>query len=190
MSKDSNLHLEFDFLSLLRRRRSIRRFLPEPVPPEMVMALQEAVLLVPSSRNQKPWEFVFVDDRSLLVQLSHARPDGASAFVAGAALAVAVCGDPRLSDVWIEDCSIAAFALQLTAHSLALASCWVQIRRRQSGGGKTAEEYVREVLHIPQRLRILSLVAIGFPAETKPPRAVPDSLLRSKISLNRYGQRV
>ena len=47
-----------------------------------------------------------------------------------APLAVVICADETLNDAWIEDCSIASILLQLTAQSIGLGSCWIQIRNR------------------------------------------------------------
>ena len=177
-----------EVLELLRTRRSIRKFEPRKLPAKILQMLQEAVLRAPSSRNLQPWTFLFVNEPAILARLARARQDGASRFVSGAPLAVAVCGDEAVSDVWIEDCAIAAFILHLTAHSLGLGSCWVQIRNRRHSAAQPAEDYVRELLNIPDRLRVLALVAIGFPAETKPPRPQPD-LKSGKIFFNRFGQK-
>ena len=53
-----------------------------------------------------------------------------------------------LSDVWIEDCSIAAIIVHLAAESLGLGSCWIQVRNRQHNAETTSEDYVRDVLGI------------------------------------------
>ena len=51
------------FMSLLEKRRSIRRFLDRPVEKEKIDLLVEAALRAPSSRGFNPWEFVVVSDR-------------------------------------------------------------------------------------------------------------------------------
>lgn len=75
--------------------------------------------------------------------------------------------------------------LQLTAHSLGLGSCWVQIRLRAHSKDTTAEAYVQELLGIPPHMRVESIVGLGYPAETKAP--VPgDQLDYRKIRFNRF----
>lgn len=64
-------------IELLRKRRSVRQFQDRPVEPEKTELLKEAVLRSPSSRNFDPWEFVFVEDKSLLEALSKSKPHGA-----------------------------------------------------------------------------------------------------------------
>ena len=116
-------------LEIVRRRRSIRRYDERPVPPELVAELREAVLRAPSSRNLRPWRFTFVTDRATLEALSTAKASYAQPL-AGAALAVVFSADESVSDCWVEDCSIAATILQLTATDLGLGSCWIQMRGR------------------------------------------------------------
>jgi nitroreductase len=172
------------FLTLLQNRRSIRSFQPRAVEPEKVEQLLEAALRAPSSRGLNPWQFVVVDEPDLLRRLARAKVHG-SDFLAGAPLAVAVCADPARCDVWIEDCAIAAIILQLAAESLGLGSCWVQIRLRPHGEGRSAEEYVREVLGLPEQLAVECVIGIGYPAR-RPPGHPRESLEPGKIHRNRY----
>lgn len=173
------------FIDLLRKRRSVRQFTDQPIEEEKITLLQEAALRSPSSRSRRPWEFVFVTDRTLCESLAHIKPHGAS-FVREAALAVVVLGDEKSCDVWVEDCSIASIFLQLEAEDLGLKSCWVQVRERMFDEKKTAEEAVRELVGAPDHLRVLSIVAIGYPAEF-PKGHAASSLKREKIHLNTYG---
>ena len=128
------------------------------------------MLRSPSSRNLRPWRFVFVSDPTVLQALSHAKTSY-SDFLAGAPLGVVVCADTSASDCWIEDCSIAAVTLQLTATDLGLGSCWIQIRAREHGDGRPAEEYVREVLGLSARLGVLCIVSVGYPDVQPEPKA-------------------
>jgi nitroreductase len=173
------------FLSLLQKRRSIRKFKPQPVEPEKVEQLIEAALRSPSSRGLSPWQFVVVDEPETLGRLARAKAHG-SEFLAGAPLAVAVCADPQRCDVWVEDCAIAAILLQLAAESLGLGSCWAQIRQRPHGDGRSAEAYVREVLGLPESLVVECIVGIGYPARRLPghPR---ESLPFDKVHRSRFG---
>ena len=139
------------FLSLVQQRRSIRRYLDKPVASEKIDRLVEAALRSPSSRGFNPWEFVVVTDNGLLEKLSKAKPHGAS-FLKNAPLGIVVCADPEKCDVWIEDAAIASIILHLAAESLGLGSCWIQIRKRMYDQTRTAEQYIREVLNIPENL--------------------------------------
>lgn len=153
-------------INLLRKRRSIRKFLPKAVEPEKIELLKEALLRAPTSGNRKPWHFIFVDDKALLEKISLAKDHGSS-FVYGSPLAVVLLADPEKSDVWVEDCSIAATIMKLTAEDLGLASCWVQIRLRKHDDRISAEDYLKELLNIPQKLKVASVIALGYPGEEK-----------------------
>jgi nitroreductase len=173
-------------IALIQQRRSIRKFLDKSVEAEKIDLLIEAALRAPSSRGLNPWEFIVVVDRALLERLSKSKEHG-SAFLTDAPLGIVVCADPERCDVWIEDASIASIFIQLAAESLGLGSCWIQIRERMHDGKKSAEEYVAETLHIPTRMRVESIIAIGYPDEQKPPHT-REELLSEKVHLDIYGR--
>jgi len=169
-------------IDLLRARRSIRKYEAREIENEKIEILEEALLRSPSSRNFKPWEFVFVNDKDLLAKLSQAKKHG-SGFLRGAALGIVVCGDEDKSDVWVEDCSISAIIVQMAAQSLGLGSCWIQIRKRMHPEGITAEEYIQRLLGLPQNLKVECIISLGYPAEKK--EGVPkEQLESSKSKLN------
>jgi nitroreductase len=155
-------------MSLIAKRRSIRRFTGRQVESEKIDILLEAALRSPSSRGFNPWRFVVVTNQSLLDKLSSAKQHGSS-FLKNAPLGIVICGDPDKCDVWIEDWSIASIFIHLAAASLELGSCWIQIRERMYDRTKTAEAYVKGILDILANLRVESIVAIGYPDEMKPP---------------------
>ena len=171
-------------LELLRQRRSIRRFKSQPVEAEKVAQLCEALLLSPNSRNRRPWEFVVVDQPELLQQLKTAKAHGTS-FFASAPLAIVVAADPQQSDVWVEDCAIAAIVVQLMAEKLGLKSCWAQLRLRPHDDVQSASEYVRKLVELPIGMEVPVVIAIGYPDEEKaahPRETLPDA----KLHRNRY----
>jgi nitroreductase len=53
------------FLDLVKHRRTIRRFRPDPVPDDFVDKIIEAARWAPSGFNLQPWEFVVIKDRKL-----------------------------------------------------------------------------------------------------------------------------
>ena len=171
-------------IDLLRARRSIRKYENKSIDKESLDILKEALLRCPSSRGINPWMFVFVDDIRLLNQLAKVKEHGSS-FLKDATLGIIVCGDETKSDVWTEDCSIASIVVQLTAQSLGLGSCWIQIRKRAHSQDTTAEEYIKNLLGIPTNFKVESIISIGYPAETKKP--VPQQSLEfEKIRYNHY----
>jgi nitroreductase len=173
------------FMDLIAKRRSIRRFTADTVEAEKVELLKEAALRAPSSRGVNPWEFIVITDRGLLANLSTAKPHG-STFLKDAPLGIVVCADPEKSDVWVEDASIATIFIELAAASLELGSCWIQIRERMHDESQTAEAYIAHQLNIPSHLKVESMIAIGYPAESKPPHS-KEELQTEKVYLNQYG---
>lgn len=173
-------------LEILYTRRSTRKFSEKKVDDVIIHQLLKAGLHSPSSKNSQPWEFVVVDDPELLCQLSIAKPHGAC-LLKHAPLAVVVAGDKTKSDVWIEDCSIASIILQLAAEALELGSCWVQIHRRYHDDDKTANEFISELLNIPDHLEVLSIVGIGYKAADRP--ALSDKEIDwNKVMRNSYNK--
>ncbi len=51
-----------EFLALMRQRRTVRAFSPEPVPLELLSLAIETAGSAPSGANQQPWRFVVVSD--------------------------------------------------------------------------------------------------------------------------------
>jgi nitroreductase len=121
----------------------------------------------------------------MLQKLSLSKTHGSS-FLRDAALGVVVLADPNKSDVWIEDSSIASLVLHLTAESLQLGSCWIQIRNRLHDETQTAEQYIKELLDIPNLYNIEAIIAIGYPGESKSPNK-DSSLLYSKVHKEKFG---
>lgn len=156
------------FHELLKNRRSIRKYTEELLSSDDVKLILQAGLMSPSSKRTNGWEFVVVEDKEILKQLSQCKDFGAK-LIAGASLAIIVLADPLKSDVWIEDASIASILMQLQAEDLGLGSCWVQIRERFGAEEKPADEYVRELLGIPLQMQVLSIIAIGKKDEVKKP---------------------
>lgn len=173
------------FIELLKKRRSCRRFTSQPVDEDIVCNLVKAALMSPSGHRINPWEFVMVEDKEMLLQLSKCKAQGA-ALLEGAALAVVVIGDVNKSDVWIEDCSIATILLQLAAEDMGLGSCWVQMRNRFDVDNVSAEDNVKALLGIPENYAVLSVVAFGYKErESKP--FDEDNLQWEKVHVGHFG---
>ena len=172
-------------MPIIQKRRSIRKFKDKPVEDEKVDMLVEAALRAPTSMGKMPWSFVVIKDKELLKSLSQAKAHGAN-FLKDAPLGILVCADSGISDVWVEDASIASTYIFLMAESLDLGACWIQYRRRNHSDDTTAENYITDLLDLPDNLKVLSIIAIGYPDETKTPHD-KDSLKYNQVYLNKYG---
>ena len=173
-----------DFKDLIQTRRSCRTFTDEPLTEEQTVALMRAALMSPSSHRTNGWQFVLVDDKEKLHALSACKEHG-SGLIDGAPLAIVVCADPAVSDVWIEDGSIATLMIQLQAEELGLGSCWVQVRRRKTIDGRNSDDVVRDILGIPDTMEVLSIVAVGHKAVERKPFN-EEHLQWEKLHLNEW----
>jgi len=173
------------FFSLIKNRRSIRKYKEQEIEKDKIEKFTKAALFSPSSKASYPCEFIFVNDKELLAKLSQSKPHG-SAFLANAPLGIVVTADPTKSDVWVEDASIAATFILLAAEALGLGACWIQIRKRKYSDTIDAEEYIRNILSVPDNKRALAMVGVGYPEETKLPRQEGD-LEHDKIFFNQHG---
>ncbi len=163
-------------LALIFSRRSIRRYSGAPVSDEDVRSLLEAAMAAPSANDRQPWRFVLIRDREKLQRLAAVHPYGK--MLAGAALAIAVCGDAAVSDWWVVDCAAATENILLAAAGLGLGGVWLGCHGRAE-----REEQIRRELGIPSTIGVLSLIALGHPAEHKEPRTQYD---HAKIHADRW----
>lgn len=158
-----------DFKDLVQLRRSHRKFTNEEIDAEAVRMILRAGLMSPTSKSQRAWHFVVVDDPTDMEKLADAKDMG-SQFLKGAPLAIVVLGDPMQNDCWIEDGSIAAISMQYQAEDLGLGSCWIQMRGRGLSDGTTADTVIRGVLDIPENLNVICILAIGHKADERKPQ--------------------
>lgn len=157
-----------NFSELIIKRRSARKFKEELIQPQQLEQILKAGLMAPSSKRCMSWEFVVVEEKTVLKQLSVCKANGAT-FLANAPLAIVILGNELKTDVWIEDASIAAIMMQLQAEELGLGSCWIQVRGRSDNHGISAEENVCGLLNIPEVYHPLCILALGVKDEEKAP---------------------
>ena len=172
-----------EFHDMLFTRHSIRKYTDEPIDGEHVKLLLEAALLAPSGKSVRPWEFVVVEDKEVLAKMSECRPFG-SGPVAKCKLAIVVCGDPGKTDVWVEDCTIAATYIQLQAEALGLGSCWIQMRGRFDKDNNDSADLIRELLDIPGEQQVECIIVLGHKDEVRRP-VDPDKLLWEKVHIGK-----
>lgn len=158
-----------DFKELVMTRRSHRKFTEQEIDAEDVKLILRAALMSPTSKGQRAWQFVVVDDKNDIEKLADAKDLG-SQFLKGAPLAVAVLGDPLQNDCWIEDGSLAAIAMQYQAEDLGLGSCWIQMRGRGLSDGTSADTVIRGILDIPDNFSCLCVLAFGHKADERKPQ--------------------
>jgi len=153
--------MDSECLELFRARRTVRRFTPQPVSPEEIEAVLEAAMYAPSRLNRQPWHFVVVQDPDVkheIAEILRVHP-----YIDEAPALLVICGRPASSPTWLMDVSAATENLILAATALGLGSAWV------ASPGTTlwnmVEEHLRWRLHIPEEIRVASVVALGHAAE-------------------------
>ncbi len=149
-------------LELIKKRRSIRNYTDDSLSDEDVKTLLEAAMAAPSANNLQPWEFIVARDERLRQQLAETHPW--SGMCADAPVVFVVCAHDEQANHWVEDASAATENLLLAAAGLDLGAVWVAVYPRAQ-----REKHVQEVLNLPEDLRVLCLVPVGHPAESKPP---------------------
>ncbi|MBF6627187.1 MAG: nitroreductase family protein [Proteiniphilum sp.] len=172
------------FQKLLIKRRSIRKYKDELLTSDETRKIIEAALLSPTSKNKHAWEFIAVEEKEVLEKLSLCKPQSGT-FIADAALAVVVLGNPLESDAWVEDASIAAFSMQLQAEELGIGSCWVQVRNRFYSDRLTSSEYINGLLDVPMPLEVLCLITFGKKEQERKP-ADTENLHWEKVHIEKF----
>lgn len=144
-----------DLLEIIKNRRSIRRYTEENVPDELIDKIIEAGIWAPSSKHCEPCEFIVIRDKEKREQLSKISPW--SKFIADAPVAICILSNKSSSCV-IMDGSAAVMNMLLEIHNLGLGSCWVNT--------KYNEKLVRDALNIPDKYEIITVIPVGYPAES------------------------
>ena len=144
-----------DLMEVIRTRRSVRKYQDKPIAKELLETIVDAGRLAATARNEQPWEFIVVTDPPLKAQVAAATDHGK--FIAQAAAMIAVfCKDCKY---FLEDGSAATQNILLAAHGLGIGSCWI------AGDKKDYAPEVADILGVPAGFRLISLVALGYPAE-------------------------
>lgn len=153
--------------AILERRSSVE-FKASHIDERKIQSILEAGRWAPSYANTQPWEFIVVTDMELKHKLceSGAKVTLFSGGIEQASAIIVVVVDPEKDSLhYIEDGSVATQNMALAAHSIGLASYWIGIFDLK-GRKKSAEKYVKKVLRIPEKLRVIALLPIGEPASS------------------------
>jgi len=156
-----------DIFGIIKTRRSIRKYKKEVPDETLIRKCIEAACYAPSARNSQPWSFVLVRDREKIMKLS--KTQIYSKFLKDAPFVIVALADEEKSNHWLEDCACAIGFLLLEAHSLGLGACWNAVYSPES---QKREDYVREVMDIPKRYRVIANIGLGFPDEKPSPKKV------------------
>ena len=160
-------------------RRSIRRFLPDPVARETLIDLVKAGMSAPSAGNEQPWQFLVLTERSILGKIMEIHPH--AAMLKEAPAAILVCGDLSLEvhpGFWVQDCAAATENILLEIVQQGLGGVWLGVHPVED-----RVRAIRALFGLPASIMPFSLVAVGKPAEEKQP---VDRFQESRVRFNRW----
>lgn len=167
-----------DVLTSIKGRRSIRKYSQVFIEEDKLEIIMEALRLAPSSRNSQKWKFIFVTDKEKIKKLSEAAKlefiQEAPVIIAGVATEdeyVMMCGQKSSSI----NVSIAMAYMTLEAYELGLGTCWL---------GHFDENKVKNVLNIPDNMRVVAMSPMGYPDEDPDER--PRKSVDEVISFNNF----
>ncbi len=165
-----------DLFETILGRRSIRRYLDKPVEEEKILKCLYAATWAPSAHNSQHWSFIVVRELETRRKLAEIHRWGR--FMAESPVVIVVLGNPLKSSFWREDLGAAVENMLLAAYALGLGTCWMGV------ADTPYEDEMKKILGIPENLRILCTVSMGYPAE-KPIRGREP--LSRKIHWEKYG---
>lgn len=168
-----------ELMEAIRTRRSIRHYRDQAVAAERIEKILEAGRLAPSARNAQEWRFVVVQAAAVRQQLMEAA--SFQSFVAEAPVVIAACAetDERMMQcgqlAYPIDVAIALEHIALKAVAEGLGTCWV---------GAFDASRVQTILGIPENIRVVQLMTLGYPAKTPAPR--PRKNLREIVRFEKW----
>jgi len=141
----------------IEKRRAYRSFDPIEINNELIRDFAETVKITPSCANMQPWRFIFVKDKTQLSKLFTILSEG-NKWVEKASMIVAVTSKPK------NDCVIGERLYYL--FDTGMATAFLILRATELGlvahpiAGFN-EEKAKEILGIPEDMRLITLVVVG-----------------------------
>ena len=159
-------------MDAIKTRKSVRAYAHRPVGDDKLNSILEAARLAPSASNRQEWRFVIVREQDIRKKL--ARVAGDQEFVGDAPVVVIACADTDGHVMkcghpcYLIDVAIALDHIALAATELGLGTCWI---------GNFDEGKVKELLGIPEKIRVIELMPLGYPLD-------PSALEKKRLALS------
>lgn len=147
-----------DAMEVIRTRHSVRFFQDKPVPKEILSQIVDAGRLAATARNEQPWAFIVMTDRTILQDISQLTVHGKFIGAAGACIAV-FC---HVGTYYLEDGCAATQNMLLAATAFGVGTCWV------AGDKKMYASTIGTMLGVPADYKLVTLVAVGYELEPRP----------------------
>jgi len=142
--------------AVIKGRHSVRKFKSDPVDDTLIHDAIECAVHAPTAMNLQPWLIGVIRTKDHLEKIATLTDHGK--FIADAAVCFAVFGECN-AKYYLEDCCAATENLILGLHAYGVGSCWV------AGAKKEYAEEVRNLLNVPEKYTLVSLVPAGFPQD-------------------------
>ena len=148
----------------IKARFSVRSYSERDVEPGIIEQVLEAARLAPSASNRQEWRFVVVTDKTTRMKVAEAA--AGQMFVGRAPCVIVCCAETDYHEMrggqltYPIDLAIAVDHMTLRAVELGLGTCWI---------GAFYESEVKRVLDIPEEIRVVALLPMGYPAEKGQP---------------------
>lgn len=156
---------EIEVLKCIESRISVRSFTDRSLPDSMADVLLNAGFCAPSASNMRPRHFIVISDRVNLQEIGRFGPN--TKPFSGATLGIIICGDKAIqsnNELMMADCSAATQNILLAAHAQGIGAVWCGVL---SDG--PFFKYLIQKLDIPAPIIPVCSIALGYPAETRPP---------------------
>lgn len=155
-----------EYIKLIKKRHSVRDFLSDPLPQEVIDDMLEAARLAPSSQNRQPWRYIVITDADKIKELvKHTGLLGLSNyFIKDAPCLVIACADMKQNlrvnqqDYYLVDVAISFHQMILAAWAHNVGSCWMAAFN---------EKKLARYLKLPRHHRIVAMSPFGYPKENK-----------------------
>ena len=167
-----------DVENVIRTKREIRSYKPDPIPTEIIKKILEAGRLSASSRNSQPWHFIAITDKNILKEIADNAPTGR--YIATAPLAIAVLLDKNGFD---SDGGRTVQNMMLEAWKYHIGSVWVS---------NISNDCLR-ILGVEKTspYRILTIVPFGYVTENDKPKGKKSRKSFAEIaSFNQFGNKI
>jgi len=148
-----------DAIEAIKKRRSIRNYKDRPIPKDMLQELVDAARFAPTARGVQAWEFIIITDPETLKKLGGLIENARFISFAKACIAV-FSGDTKY---YLEDGCAATENILIAATALGIGSCWA------AGDKKPYCGEVAGLLSVPDSLKLVSLIALGYPEDKSSP---------------------
>ncbi len=166
-------------MSLLLKRKSIRHYNDQPISDSTITELLKAAMQAPSANNQQPWEFIVVDNPSLLDQLSKTSRGAWMLKDVKRAIVVVMTETEKSPVMAPQDCAAATQNILLRATELDLGAVWIGVYPREE-----RFTHVDELLHITNG-HAFSMIALGYPKKEETVKLRYDD---SRVHYNTFGE--